>query len=156
MNATHDARDAQQGSEGLQAAIRSRKRPETARSSGKSDLAGSHVISSVVLPLLEREKVRFHEQGVRLDYGIRKFDIVTGESWSVYIRVVNPSSHKGSEYIIVDLSSKRPLIIATNSLDIGSTVRRRELQELSITGHDQVTESLIQELVQNMAETVNS
>ena len=34
----------------------------------------------------------------------RKFDIATGETWSVYFRVVNTKTHKVSPYYIVDLS----------------------------------------------------
>ncbi|MFL5231513.1 MAG: hypothetical protein ACJ8DM_01125, partial [Microvirga sp.] len=58
---------------------------------------------------------------------MRKFDIATGETWSVYFRVVNTKTHKASPYYIVDLSSRSPLIIMADSLDVGSAVRRREV-----------------------------
>ena len=55
---------------------------------------GSTQVASVVLPFLEQAKNRLRDADLRLDFGVRKFDVATGENWSVYFRVVNPKAHK--------------------------------------------------------------
>jgi len=87
-----------------------------------------------------------------LDYGVRKFDIATGETWSVYFRVVNTKTHKASPYYIVDLSSRSPLIIMADSLDVGSAVRRREVWGETVQSHDDVTEQILDKLLDRAAE----
>ena len=77
-----------------------------------------------MLPFLEQSKSTLQDADLRLNSGVRKFDIVTGENWSVYFRVVNTTAHKASPYYIVDLSSQSPLIIMADSLDVGSAVRQ--------------------------------
>ena len=62
-----------------------------------------------MLPFLEQSKSTLQDADLRLNSGVRKFDIVTGENWSVYFRVVNTTAHKASPYYIVDLSSQSPL-----------------------------------------------
>src|SRR3954467_1686145 len=87
--------------------------------------SGSAQIASVVLPFLEQAKNSLQGTSLRLDFGVRKFDVATGENWSVYFRVANPKAHKASAYYIVDLSARSPLILTVDSLDIGSGVPRR-------------------------------
>ena len=65
---------------------------------------------------LEQAKSTRQDADLRLDSGVRKFDVATGESWSVYFRVENTKTHKASPYYIVDLSSQSPLIIMADSL----------------------------------------
>ena len=89
---------------------------------------------------------------LRLDYGVRKFDVATGETWSVYFRVVNTRAHRASPYYIVDLSSRSPLIIMADSLDLGSTVRRREVWDQTMQSHDDVTEKVLAKLLYRAAE----
>jgi hypothetical protein len=87
-----------------------------------------------------------------LDYGTRKFDISTGENWSVYFRLVNTKSHKVSHYYIIDLSSRSPLIIMADSLDVGSTVRRREVWDQALQSHDDITEQVLAKLLDRATE----
>ena len=87
----------------------------------------------------------------RLDFGVRKFDVATGENWSVYFRVVNTRAHKASSYYIVDLSARSPLIIMADSLDVGSGVRRREVWDETIQAHDHVTEQVLAKLLERAA-----
>ena len=101
----------QSGSEALQAAQYARRsNPALARGAA----SGSAQIASVVLPFLEQAKNRRQNAGLRLDYGVRKFDVATGENWSVYFRVVNTKAHKASPYYIVDLSSRPALLNVFN------------------------------------------
>jgi hypothetical protein len=121
--------DHQHGGEALQAAAYAEGgRPALARAAA----SGSAQIASVVLPFLERAKDQLRETDLRLDSGVRKFDVATGENWSVYFRVVNTKAHKASPYYIVDLSSRPPLIIMVDSLDVGSGVRRREVWDETV------------------------
>ena len=78
---------------------------------------------------------------------MRKFDVATGESWSVYFRVENTKAHKASPYYIVDLSSQSPLIIMADSLDVGSAARRREVWDETILSHEDVTEQVLTKLL---------
>src|SRR3954454_14854106 len=102
--------------------------------------SGSTQIASVILPFLGQAKNSLQSRRLRLDFGVRKFDVATGENWSVYFRVVNTRTHKASPYYIVDLSSRSPLIIMADSLDVGSAVRRREVWGETVQSHDNVTE----------------
>ena len=86
-------------------------------------------------------------RNLRLDAGVRKFDVATGENWSVYFRVVNPKAHKASAYYIVDLSARSPLILTVDSLDIGSGVRRREVWDEAVASHDDVTDQVLSKLL---------
>src|SRR5215217_196668 len=118
MNIT--PKDGQYGGEALQATQYAKgSQPAPSRDAA----SGSAQIASVVLPFLERMKDELRETNLRLDFGVRKFDVATGENWSVYFRVVNTQSHKASPYYIVDLSFRSPLIIMADSLDVGSAVR---------------------------------
>jgi len=100
-----------------------------------------------VLPFLEKAKSELHRTKLRLDYGIRKFDVSTRENWSVYFRLVNTESHKASDFYIIDLSSRLPLIIMTDSLDVGATVRRREVLDQAVQSHDDITEQILTKLL---------
>ena len=102
-------------------------------------------------PSWSRAKSQLHDTDLRLDYGVRKFDIATGENWSVYFRVVNTRANKASPYYIVDLSSRSPLIIMADSLDVGSAVRRREVWEETLKSHDDVTEQVLAKLLDRAA-----
>jgi len=88
---------------------------------------------------------------LRVDYGVRKFDVATGENWSVYFRVVNTKAHQASSYYIVDLSARAPLIIMADSLDVGSGVRRREVWDETIASHKDVTEQVLAKLLDRAA-----
>ena len=114
--------------------------------------SGSAQIASVVLPFLERAKDPLRGTDRRLDFGVRKFDVATGENWSVYFRVVNTRANKASPYYIVDLSSRSPLIIMADSLDVGSAVRRREVWEETLKSHDDVTEQVLTKLLDRAAQ----
>ena len=114
--------------------------------------SGSARIASVVLPFLERAKDRLPDPDLRLDLGIRKFDVTTGETWSVYFRVANAKSHKVSHYYIVDLSARSPLILMADSLDVGSAVRRREVWDEELPSHDEVTEHVLAKLLDRALE----
>jgi hypothetical protein len=122
-------RDDQPGGEALQLAQYA-KGSQPAPSRGAA--SGSAQIASVVLPFLRQAKNKLQDADLRLDSGVRKFDIATGENWSVYFRVVNTKAHKASPYYIVDLSSRPPLIIMVDSLDVGSGVRRREVWDETV------------------------
>src|SRR3712207_9326863 len=89
----------QPGGEALQAAQYARRSQPALRRGAPS---GSAQIASVVLPFLERSKNKLQNEDLRLDYGVRKFDIATGENWSVYFRVMNTRAHQASPYYIVD------------------------------------------------------
>ena len=142
-------RDDQHGGEALQAAQYAKgNQPAPSRSAA----SGSAQIASVVLPFLEQAKSKLHDTHLRLDYGVRKFDIATGETWSVYFRVVNTKTQKASPYYIVDLSSRSPLIIMADSLDVGSAVRRREVWGETVQSHDDVTEQILAKLLDRAAE----
>lgn len=133
-------RNPQSGGEALQAAVFAKdSQPAPARGAA----SGSARIASVVLPYLEQAKSQLQNRDLRLDYGVRKFDVATGETWSVYFRVVNTRAHKASHYYIVDLSSRSPLIIRADSLDLGSTVRRREVWDETVQSHEDVTEQVL-------------
>jgi len=137
-------RDDQHGGEALQAAQYAKgNQPAPSRSAA----SGSAQIASVVLPFLEGTKNRLQDKGLRLDFGIRKFDPATGENWSVYFRVVNTQTHKASPYYIVDLSFRSPLIIMADSLDVGSAVRRREVWDETVQSHNDVTEQVLAKLL---------
>jgi hypothetical protein len=136
--------DDQPGGEALQAAQYARRGPPTLRSGAAS---GSAQITSVVLPFLEKSKNQLPGAELRLDYGARKFDIVTGETWSVYFRVVNTRAHKSSPYYIVDLSARSPLIIMVDSLDLGSAVRRREVWDQTLEALEDVTDQVLAKLL---------
>ena len=136
--------DHQSGSEALQAAQYAR-RSKPALTSGAA--SGSAQIASVVLPFLEQAKNQRQDAGLRLDYGARKFDVATGENWSVYFRVVNTKAHQASAYDIVDLSARAPLILMADSLDVGSGVRRREVWDGTIASHEDVTEQVLAKLL---------
>ena len=134
----------QPGGEALQAAVYA-KGSQPALSRGAA--SGSARIASVVLPYLEQAKSQLQNRDLRLDYGVRKFDVATGETWSVYFRVVNTRAHKASHYYIVDLSSRSPLIIRVDSLDLGSAVRRREVWDETVQLHEDVTEQVLSKLL---------
>jgi len=87
-----------------------------------------------------------------LDYGVRKFDVATGETWSVYFRVVNTRAHKASHYYIIDLSSRSPLIIRVDSLDLGSAVRRREVWDETVQSHADLTDQVLSKLLDRAVE----
>ena len=135
MNA--DPKDHQHGGEALQAAEYA-KGGQPAPAASRSN--GSAQIASVVLPFLEQAKSRLGNTDHRLDFGVRKFDVVTGENWSAYFRVVNTRMHKASLSYIIDLSSRSPLILVADSLDVGSTGRRREVWDETIESHTEVTD----------------
>jgi hypothetical protein len=137
-------RNHQHGGEALQAAQYARHGQPTSARDGAS---GSAQIASVVLPFLERAKDQLRGTDRRLDFGVRKFDVATGENWSVYFRVVNTRANKASPYYIVDLSARSPLIIMADSLDVGSAVRRREVWEETLKAHDDVTEQVLTKLL---------
>jgi hypothetical protein len=150
MSAT--ARGDQQGGEALRAAKHAKGgQPGLAREAA-SRASGSAQIASVVLPFLEQSKNRLRGADLRLEFGVRKFDVSTGENWSVYFRVVNTKSHKASQYYIIDLSSRSPLIIMADSLDVGSTVRRREVWDDTMQSHDDVTEQVLAKLLDRVVE----
>ena len=88
-------RDHQHGGEALQAAQYAKRGQPTSAGDGAS---GSAQIASVVLPFLERAKDPLRGTDRRLDFGVRKFDVATGENWSVYFRVVNTRANKASPY----------------------------------------------------------
>ena len=137
-------RDHQHGGEALQAAQYAKRGQPTSAGDGAS---GSAQIASVVLPFLERAKDQLRGTDRRLDFGVRKFDVATGENWSVYFRVVNTRANKASPYYIVDLSSQSPLIIMAGSLDVGSAVRRREVWDEAVLSHKDVTEQVLTKLL---------
>jgi len=139
----------QPGGEALQAAVYA-KGSQPALSRGAA--SGSARIASVVLPYLEQAKSQLQNRDLRLDYGVRKFDVATGETWSVYFRVVNTRAHKASHYYIVDLSSRSPLIIRVDSLDLGSAVRRREVWDEMVQSHEDVTEQVLSKLLDRAVE----
>jgi hypothetical protein len=139
----------QPGGEALQAAVYA-KGSQPALSRGAA--SGSARIASVVLPYLEQAKSQLQNKDLRLDYGVRKFDVATGETWSVYFRVVNTRAHKASHYYIVDLSSRSPLIIRVDSLDLGSAVRRREVWDEMVQSHEDVTEQVLSKLLDRAVE----
>jgi len=137
-------KDHQHGGEALQAAqYAKRGQPNSARDGA----SGSAQIASVVLPFLERAKDQLRGTDRRLDFGVRKFDVATGENWSVYFRVVNTRANKASAYYIVDLSARSPLILTVDSLDIGSGVRRREVWDEAVASHDDVTDQVLSKLL---------
>ena len=136
--------DHQRAGEALEAAQDTTgRRPTPSRGAA----SGSAQIESVVLPFLEQAKTSLQGRSLRLDFGVRKFDVATGENWSVYFRVVNPKAHKASAYYIVDLSARSPLILTVDSLDIGSGVRRREVWDEAIASHDDVTDQVLSKLL---------
>ena len=137
-------RDDQHGGEALQAAQYTRGH-EPAPSRGAA--SGSAQIASVVLPFLERARDTLQGTTFRLDSGVRKFDVATGENWSVYFRVVNTRTYKASPYYVVDLSFRSPLIIMADSLDVGSGVRRREVWDQRLQSHDEVTDQVLAKLL---------
>ena len=137
-------KDHQHGGEALQAAQYAKRGQRNSAGDGAS---GSAQIASVVLPFLERAKDQLRGTDRRLDFGVRKFDVATGENWSVYFRVVNTRANKASPYYIVDLSARSPLIIMADSLDVGSAVRRREVWEETLKAHDDVTEQVLTKLL---------
>jgi hypothetical protein len=139
----------QPGGEALQAAVYA-KGSQPALSRGAA--SGSARIASVVLPYLEQAKSQLQTKDLRLDYGVRKFDVATGETWSVYFRVVNTRAHKASHYYIVDLSSRSPLIIRVDSLDLGSAVRRREVWDETVQSHEDITEQVLSKLLDRAVE----
>jgi len=142
MNIT--PKDDQHGGEALQAAQYAKgSQPAPSRDAA----SGSAQIASVVLPFLERMKDELRDTNLRLDFGMRKFDVSTGENWSVYFRVVNTQTHKASPYYIVDLSFRSPLIIMADSLDVGSAVRRREVWDETVQSHKDVTEQVLSKLL---------
>jgi hypothetical protein len=147
MSAT--PKDHQHGGEALQAAQSARRGQPTAARDGAS---GSAQIASAVLPFLERAKDELRDTDLRLDYGVRKFDVATGETWSVYFRAVNKKARKASPYYIVDLSSRSPLIIMADSLDVGSSVRRREVWDETVQSHEDVTEQVLTRLLDRAVE----
>jgi len=134
----------QHGGEALQAAVSAKGKQLASPRSGAS---GSAQIASVVLPFLEQAKNSLQGTSLRLDFGVRKFDVATGENWSVYFRVVNPKAHKASAYYIVDLSARSPLILTVDSLDIGSGVRRRAVWDETLASHDDVTDQVLSKLL---------
>jgi hypothetical protein len=134
----------QHGGEALQAAQYAKARQ---RAPSRGAASGSAQIESVVLPFLEQAKNSLQGTSLRLDFGVRKFDVATGENWSVYFRVVNPKAHKASAYYIVDLSARSPLILTVDSLDIGSGVRRREVWDETLASHDDVTDQVLSKLL---------
>ena len=136
--------DHQHGGEALKAAGYAKGQQPAPSRSGAS---GSARIASVVLPFLEQAKTSLQDASLRLDFGVRKFDVATGENWSVYFRVVNPKAHKASAYCIVDLSARSPLILTVDSLDIGSGVRRREVWDETVPSHDDVTDQVLSKLL---------
>jgi hypothetical protein len=142
MNA--DPKDHQHGGEALQAAEYA-KGGQPAPAASRSN--GSAQIASVVLPFLEQAKSRLGNTDHRLDFGVRKFDVVTGENWSAYFRVVNTRMHKASLSYIIDLSSRSPLILVADSLDVGSTGRRREVWDETIESHNDVTDQVLAKLL---------
>ena len=136
--------DHQRAGEALEAAQDTTgRRPTPSRGAA----SGSAQIESVVLPFLEQAKTSLQGRSLRLDAGVRKFDVATGENWSVYFRVVNPKAHKASAYYIVDLSARSPLILTVDSLDIGSGVRRREVWDETVPSHDDVTDQVLSKLL---------
>jgi hypothetical protein len=142
-------RDDQPGGEALQLAQYA-KGSQPASSRGAA--SGSAQIASVVLPFLEQAKRRLKDADLRLESGVRKFDVATGETWSVYFRVVNTKAHQASPYYIVDLSARTPLIILADSLDVGSSVRRREVWDAAIEAHEDVTEQVLTRLLDRAVE----
>ena len=146
-----DHRD-QHGGDALWAAEHEKGDGRKQNGETRSHPSGSAQIASVVLPFLEKAKSDLHDPNLRLDYGVRKFDVSTGENWSVYFRLVNTKSQKTSHYYILDLSSQSPLIIMADSLDVGSTVRRREVWDQVIQSHDDITEQVMAKLLDRAAE----
>jgi hypothetical protein len=142
-------RDDQPRGETLQAAQYAQG---TQPASSRRAASGSAQIASVVLPFLEKAKSDLHDPNLRLDYGVRKFDVATGENWSVYFRLVSTESHKASHYYIIDLSSRSPLVIMADSLDVGSTVRRREVCDEALQSHDDITDQVLAKLLDRAAE----
>jgi hypothetical protein len=142
-------RDDQPRGETLQAAQYAKG---TQPASSRRAPSGSAQIASVVLPFLEKAKSDLHDPNLRLDYGVRKFDVATGENWSVYFRLVSTESHKASHYYIIDLSSRSPLVIVADSLDVGSTVRRREVCDEALQSHDDITDQVLAKLLDRAAE----
>jgi hypothetical protein len=117
--------------------------------------SGSAQIASVVFPFLESSRNSLRDTELRLEYGARKFDISTGEKASVYFRLVDTKHHKASHFYIIDLSSPHPLILMVDSLDIGSTVRRREVLDQVVNTHDDITEEVLAKLLDRAVAEVN-
>jgi hypothetical protein len=140
-------KDRQRGGEALDAAEYAKSDHRAPAQAGASRSSGSAQIAAVVLPFLERAKDQLGNAALRLDFGVRKFDVSTGENWSVYFRVVNTKTRKASQYHIVDLSSRSPLIITADSLDVGSAVRRREVWDQTMKSHDDITEQVLANLL---------
>ena len=147
MSAT--SKDDQSGGEALQASQYAKGSQSVP---SREATRGAAQIASVVLPFLEQAKDQFRNTDLRLDFGVRKFDVSTGENWSVYFRVVNTRAQKGSPYYIVDLSSRSPLIILADSLDVGSAVRRREIWDASIEAHEDITDQILSALLDRAVE----
>jgi len=82
------------GGEALQAARHARGRQSTPPREAAS---GSGRIASVVLPFLEQAKGKLSDRSLRLDFGLRKFDVTTGEARSVYFRVVEACDLRGAQ-----------------------------------------------------------
>ena len=57
------------------------------------------------LPFLEQVKAKLPDPDLRLDFGVRKFDVTTGEAWSLDFRVLNTRARRASHYYIIDLSA---------------------------------------------------
>ena len=152
MGATLENLRGQHGSEALQAAEHARRQSADREGGSASRSSGSAQIAAVVLPFLEQAKRRLQDADLRLEYGVRKFDVVTGETWSVYFRVVNPRAQRASSYYIVDLSARAPLIILADSLDVGSSVRRREIWDASIEAHEDITDQILSALLDRAVE----
>jgi hypothetical protein len=151
MCATRPGDHKQHGGEALSAAASVRKGQKGADQGADDRTGGAAAIASVVLPFLEKAKGRIAADGRRLDFGVRKLDVATGEGRSVYFRVVNTDRKKASRYYIVDLSSQSPLVIVVDTLDIGSGVRRREILDDSLRSHEDVTEEVLQKFLDRAA-----
>jgi hypothetical protein len=147
MTAIHE--DGEHGGEALQAAEYAKGKQPASPISGAS---GSAQITTVVLPFLEQAKNSLQGTSLRLDHGVRKFDVATGENWSIYFRVVNTRTYKASPYYVVDLSFRSPLIIMADSLDVGSGVRRREVWDQPLQSHDEVTDQVLAKLLDRATE----
>jgi hypothetical protein len=147
MSAVPKSHSGQNGDEALQPTELDRGDRRNQDGEARTRSSGSAQIASVVLPFLAKVKSDLHGTKLRLDYGTRKFDVSTRENWSVYFRLVNTKSHKASDYYIVDLSSRSPLIIITDSLDVGATGRRREVWGQAVQSHDDITEQILAKLL---------
>jgi hypothetical protein len=148
MNPQQTGQPAHKGSEALRAAVQARADKSATASPGSSCSIGAHKIASVVLPFLERAAAEIMQKGGRLEYGVRKFDVATGEKFSVYFRLVDTPTDRASWYYIVDLSAPTPLVLKTDSLDIGSNVRRREICSLNFAQYGDITSDSLKRLLQ--------